>query len=135
MSDHRPDKPDRFPFSFDPRYARLLAALGVRPSTAGVLVGPGTLRVRFGPWLVETPLANIAGVETSGPYTAVKAVGPHISLADRGLTFGTNTRSGVCVRFREPVRGGDPLGLIRHPGLTLTVADPAALADRLSQRL
>jgi hypothetical protein len=30
--------------------------------------------------------------------------------------------------LREPVRGIGPLGLIRHPNLTLTAADPDRLA-------
>ncbi|MBB5085085.1 hypothetical protein [Nonomuraea endophytica] len=53
------------------------------------------------------------------------------SLADRGLTFGSNTRQGVCLRFHSPVHGGEPIGLVRHRGLTVTVADPAALIRRL----
>ncbi|WP_182878974.1 hypothetical protein [Microbispora sp. H10949] len=127
--------PRRFTFDFDPRFAPLLAVVGVRPETAGVLVGPGTLRVRFGPWVVETPLTNVAGVETTGPYSPLRVIGVHVSLADRGLSFGTNARRGLCVRFHEPIRGGEPSGLLRHPGLTVTVDDPEALADRLSQRL
>ncbi|ETK36643.1 hypothetical protein [Microbispora sp. ATCC PTA-5024] len=135
MSDNeRPGKRERFLFDFDPRYSPVLTVLGVTPATAGVLVGRDTLRVRFGPWVVETSLDNVVGAETTGPYTPWKAIGAHVSLADRGLTFATNTRSGLCVRFREPVRGGDPFGLLRHPGLTVTVADPAALAGHLSTR-
>ncbi|WP_169945093.1 hypothetical protein [Microbispora sp. H11081] len=128
-------KPQRYAFDFDPRFAPLLSVLGIRPDTAGVLVGPGTLRVRFGPWVTETPLANVSGVETTGPYSPWRAIGVHVSLADRGLTFATNTRRGLCVRFREPIRGGEPFGLLRHSGLTVTVADPAALAEKLSRRL
>ncbi|MBE3014864.1 hypothetical protein IL992_37690 [Microbispora sp. NEAU-D428] len=128
-------KPERFAFDFDPRFAPLLSVLGIRPDTAGVLVGPGTLRVRFGPWVIETPLANVSGVETTGPYSPFRAIGVHVSLADRGLTFATNARRGLCVRFHEPIRGGEPFGLLRHPGLTMTVADPAGLAEKLSRRL
>ena len=35
-----------------------------------------------------------------------------------------NPDEGVCIRFAEPVRGMDPMGKIRHPGLTVTVAEP-----------
>lgn len=55
----------------------------------------------------------------------------HISLRDLGLTYATTTAQGVCVTFREPVRGIDPLGAIRHPSLTVTVADPQGLVHAL----
>src|SRR5690606_154531 len=57
----------------------------------------------------------------------------HVSLADHGLTFATNPDKGVCIRFEEPVRGLDPLGLVLHPGLTVTVDDPAGLAELLDR--
>jgi hypothetical protein len=38
----------------------------------------------------------------------------------------------VCIRLRQPHPGIDPLGLVRHSGLTVTVADPDALAALLS---
>ena len=60
----------------------------------------------------------------TGPYRWYRAIGPRLSLADHGLTFGTSAARGVCLLLREPVPGIDPLGVIRHPGLTLTVADP-----------
>ena len=80
------------------------------------------LIVRFGPWVIDTPLANVAGVEVSGPYSIWKTAGPaHLSMVDRGLTMATNRRRGLCIRFRSPVRGLDPFGWMRHPGLTVTV--------------
>ncbi|MFB4313855.1 hypothetical protein [Actinomadura sp. 21ATH] len=123
---------ERYGFAFDRRFARPLALLGIRPDTCRLLLAPGGLCVRFGPWTVRTPLDNIAGAETTGPYSAWKAIGPHLSLADRGLTFGTSTAQGVCVRFHAPVTGLDPLGLLRHPGLTVTVSDPAIVTRRLN---
>ncbi|MFA1541867.1 hypothetical protein [Actinomadura monticuli] len=122
---------ERFEFAFDPRLARPLALLGIRPDTCHLTLSPSGLEARYGPWRVRTPLDNVAGAETSGPYSVWKAIGARVSLADRGLTFGTNARRGVCVRFHRPVRGIEPTGVLRHPGLTLTVADPAAVADRL----
>ncbi|WP_066364214.1 hypothetical protein [Herbidospora mongoliensis] len=126
-----PEANDTFGFEFDGRYRRLLDVLGIRPATSGVVVSGDGIRVRFGPWELMTGFSNLAGVEITGPYTAAKAIGPRVSLADRGLTFGTNTRRGVCLRFHRPVPGGEPTGLLRHPGLTVTVADPQALVDRL----
>jgi hypothetical protein len=84
----------------------------------------------FGPWRVVTTLDNIDDVTVTGPYAAWRVLGPpHLSLSDRGLTFATTTDKGVCVRFREPVAGIDPFGLVRHPGLTVTVQDPEHVAE------
>jgi hypothetical protein len=58
------------------------------------------------------------------PVPAPTAIRPRLSLADHGLTFSTRTALGVCVLLREQVRGIDPFGLIRYPGLTLTVVQP-----------
>ncbi|WP_410638908.1 hypothetical protein [Amycolatopsis sp. lyj-346] len=100
---------------------------------AGLELDVTGLRVRFGPWLVETPLSNLAGAEATGPYRALRVFGVRLSLADRGLTFGTTTRGGVCLRFREPVRGIAPWGLIRHPGLTVTVSEPELVAEAVNR--
>ncbi len=100
---------------------------------AGLDLDADGLRVRFGPWLVETPLSNLAGAEATGPYRAFRVFGVRLSLADRGLTFGTTTRGGVCLRFREPVRGLDPWGLVRHPGLTVTVSEPDLVAEAINR--
>ncbi|SCL35236.1 hypothetical protein GA0070616_5174 [Micromonospora nigra] len=121
-----------FPFRFDPRYRPALALLGVRPSTARVVVGQGEVRVRFGPWRVRADLADVVAVEPGGPYRWWKVIGPHLSLADGGVTFGTSVAAGVCLRFRRPVPALLPGGLLRHPGVTVTVADPPALTRALT---
>lgn len=95
----------------------------------GLRLDAGGLSVRLGPWLVTTPLDNLAGAAVTGPYRPWRALGPHLSLADRGLTLGTTTERGVCLSFRGPVRGLDPWGLVRHPGLTVTVDEPELVAD------
>ncbi|WP_199487747.1 hypothetical protein [Actinomadura spongiicola] len=122
---------ERYEFAFDHRLLRPLALLGIRPSTCGLVIASDELLVRFGPWRVRTTLDNVAGAEVTGPYQAWKAIGVRVSWADRGLTFGTGTERGVCVRFHRPVPGAEPTGRLRHPGLTLTLADPSAVADRL----
>jgi hypothetical protein len=38
----------------------------------------------------------------------------------------------VLIRFDSPVRGIDPAGLIRHPELTVTVADIEGLVAALA---
>lgn len=121
-----------FPFRFTPPFRTAALPFGVTPGTARVEVGDGRLRARFGPWRVDTPLANVGGREVTGPYLWWKTIGPaHLSLTDRGLTFATNPDRGLCVRFLEPVTGIEPTGRLRHPGLTLTVADVDGLAAAL----
>lgn len=99
---------------------------------AGVVLSDTTFTVRFGPWLLHTPISNIAGASVSGPYRWWKVIGPaRLSFADRGLTFATNDDCGVCVQFREPVPGMEFTGTLRHPGLTVTVADVHGLVAAL----
>jgi hypothetical protein len=127
--------PTRFPFAFSPAYRVASAPFGVRPGNCVVVVDreAGTLTARYGPWHVETTLGNVAGAQQTGPYGVVKTIGPaHLSFADRGLTFASNRDRGVCISFREPVRGIEPTGRLRHPGLTVTVADCAALVAALT---
>ncbi|MDM4718982.1 hypothetical protein QTQ03_04975 [Micromonospora sp. WMMA1363] len=124
--------PHRFPFRFDRHFRPALAVLGVRPATAWVRVDDDELAVRFGPWRLHTGRRNVAGVECGGPYRWWRAVGPRLSLADAGVTFGSSAAAGVCVRFAEPVPALLPGGWLRHPGLTVTVADPGALVRLLA---
>ena len=123
----------QFEMAFDPRFRPLLATLGITPATAHVTVTADRLIACFGPWTCRTTTANVQAVRLTGPYRAYRVIGPRLSLADHGLTFGTTTRRGVCLLFREPVPGLDPLGLIRHPGLTLTVAEPQQFAATVRQ--
>ena len=122
------DEAEQFEFAFDPRFRLPLAALGVTPSTAHVTIGPDRLVACFGPWVVRTTPSNVRTVCLTGPYRGYRAIGARLSMADRGLTFGSSVAGGVCMLFREPVGGFDPLGILRHPGLTVTVADPEAFA-------
>ena len=122
----------RFPFAFSPTYRLPALAFGGGPSTAWAELDDHELRARFGLWSLCTPRSNIAGAQRSGGFSIVKAGGPaRLSLSDRGVTFATNGDAAVCVRFHEPVKAIDPTGLIRHPGATLTVADPAAFLAAL----
>ena len=127
---------ERFGFSFAPRYRSLARVFGISPSTAWVEVDEDTLEVGFGPWRVSTPTQNITGVAITGPYGFLKTAGPaRLAITDRGLTFATNGERGVLISFATPVRGLDPLGLLRHPELTVTVADTDRLAALLNERL
>ncbi len=120
----------RFAFLHDPRFARPLGLLGVSPETSWVEVTDDELTIRFGRLGLRTPRHNVAGVEVTGPYRWYRAIGARLSLADQGVTFGTAAHGGACVRFHEPVPA--LLGpLVRHPGATVTVADPHGLARAL----
>jgi hypothetical protein len=124
---------ERFAFAFDPTYRRLSRAFGVTPASAWVEVGGGLLMARFGPWRVTTPLANVIGAEVTGPYAFIKTAGPaRLAITDRGITFATNGHRGVRIDFRTPVPGLDPLRLIKHPELTVTVQDYDRLATLLT---
>ncbi len=123
---------ERFRFAFARAYRAPAAAFGITPATAWVDVGERALEVRFGPWRLSSPLANITDAVVTGPYAFWKTAGPaRLAITDRGLTFATNGRRGVLISFRTQVRGLEPLGVVRHPELTVTVAE----VDRLAQLL
>ncbi|GAC1326313.1 MAG: hypothetical protein NVSMB25_25580 [Thermoleophilaceae bacterium] len=130
------DQPERFDFAFAPRYRWAARSFGVRTGTAWVDVGTERLDARFGRWRVSTPLSNVTAVSITGPYAFLKTAGPaRLAITDRGLTFATNGNRGVLIEFATPVRGLDPLGLLRHPELTVTVAEVERLATLLRARL
>jgi hypothetical protein len=125
---------ERFTFAWDPTYERLARPFRVTPESAWVEVGDRLLRARFGPWRVTTPLTNVTGTEVTGPYLLVKTAGPaRLAITDRGLTFATNGERGLRIDFDTPVPGIDPLRLIKHPELTVTVEDPDRLAALLAR--
>ena len=122
----------RFAFRFARSYRPLALAFGITPATAYVEVADDELRVRYGLWRLRTSLSNIRATERTGGFAWLKTVGPpHLSLADRGVSFATNPDAALCVLFHEPVTVLDPTGRLRHPGATLTVADPDALRAAL----
>ncbi len=119
-----------FEFDFEPRYRWLLTPLGVRRGNSLVTVTADDFHAKFGRWDLRIPLANIAGYERSGDYKWFKAIGIRGSWVDHGLTFGSSTKQGVCLRFIEPIKAFIP-GMKPHPGLTVTVADTDGLAAAL----
>jgi hypothetical protein len=126
--------PARFDFEFDPPLESIDRFLGIRPSNSYIEVAGQRVTVQFGPWKVETTKDNVAQAEITGPYTWWKVAGPpRLSFADRGLTMATTTRQGVCIKFHKPVRGIEPAGLLRHPGLTVTPENPDALVEALTR--
>jgi hypothetical protein len=127
--------PRRFEFRFAPSYQRAARVFGVTPERTWVEVGEERLEVRYGPWHVSTPIANIARVQITGPYRYIKTAGPaRLGITDLGLTFASNGDRGVEITFHQKIAGVEPLGLLRHPELTVTVAEADALAELLAQR-
>lgn len=96
-------------------------AFGAWPGRDGVTVGDGELRATFGMLRVITPLDNVDGAHITRGYRWWTAVGARASLADDGLTFGTNNRAGVCIHFHTRVRR--VIGFRDHSALTVTVRD------------
>jgi hypothetical protein len=123
---------ERFEFAWADAYRGPARVFGITPSNAWVEVGDGELDARFGRWRVRTPLSNVGEVEVTGPYRFVKTAGPaRLAVTDRGLTFATNGERGLRISFERPVRGLVRSDLLRHPELTVTVADLDGLARRL----
>lgn len=124
-----------YSFRFVRPYLAAAVPFGVRPAACGVRVSQDRIAIRFGPWRATVLLDNIAEVAITGPYRFLKTAGPpHLSLADRGITFATNGDRGVYITLREPIGAIEPSGLIRHPNVTVTVADCDEFADAIRPR-
>lgn len=125
----------RFEFVFARPYRVAALPFGVTPRTAYVEIGDGAdplLQVRFGPWSLRTRVGNVVSVQPSGPYSFLRTAGPaRLSFTDRGVTFATSGERGICMTFQEPVPAIDPMGVVRHPGATVTVRDTAGLVTAL----
>ncbi len=119
-----------FPYRRDERWTLLFKALRVGEGDGVTLRDMGSDHAMFiatyGRKRVETPVANIAETTVTGGHRWYTAVGLRLSLADDGLTFGTNHHEGLCVTFREKIPR--VIGFRDHSSLWVSVADPAALA-------
>jgi hypothetical protein len=134
-SDQEPSLPRRFRFEFDPLLVPAAVVFGITPSRAFALIDEHGLTIRFGRWVLQTPLSNVRSITPSGPYAWWKVAGPpRLSIADRGITFATTTRQGLCVMFHEPVTALLPVPVLRHPAATITLASPKAFTDTVASR-
>ena len=125
---------DFFNYDVDNRLAPFWLPLGLHPSSDGVTITDDERFVaKFGFLKLETPVANIDGAHITRGYRWWTSAGARLSFADDGLTFGTNSRAGVCVHFAEPVSSALSTTLRRsgHSALTVTVADLDGLVARL----
>ena len=75
------------------------------------------------------PLTNVTEAHITRNYRWWTAFGVRASMADDGLSFGTNHSAGVCIHFAEKVPS--PLRRSGHSALTVTVADLEGLTSAL----
>ena len=122
----------RFDFRFASAYRLAARPFGITPERAWVQIDDEHLFAHYGPWRLRTTLANISRVAITGPYRFYRTAGPaRLGITDGGLTFASNGDRGVLLSFRERVPAIDPLRLIHHPELTVTVADVRGLVSAL----
>jgi hypothetical protein len=122
----------RFEFRFSRPYRLAARPFGITPQSAWVQIDDQHLLANYGPWQLGTTLANISRVAITGPYWFYRTAGPaRLGVTDGGLTFASNGEQGVLLSFRERVPAIDPFKLIRHPELTVTVADVHGLISAL----
>jgi hypothetical protein len=123
----------RFDFRFAPAYRLAARPFGITPERAWVQIDDAHLLANYGPWRLRTTLANISRVAITGPYRYYRTAGPaRLGITDGGLTFASNGERGVRLSFTQRVPAIDPLRLIGHPELTVTVADVHGLVAALA---
>ena len=120
-----------FPYRFDKRWNALFFALGVDDKDGVTINSKGELIATFGRFKVKTTLDNIDHTLVTGPHRWYTAVGLRLSLADDGLTFGTNHRKGLSIAFVEKIP--KVIGFRKHSTLWVSVADPEGLAAAIGK--
>jgi hypothetical protein len=110
-----------YAYAVDRRFLPLLLPFGLKRDRDGVTVADDSFEATFGFFSVTTTRDNITGAHITRNYRWWTAVGARASMADDGLTFGTNHDAGVCIHFADKV----PSRLSRrgHSALTVTVED------------
>jgi hypothetical protein len=119
-----------FRYAIDKRYRPVLLPFGLKGGKDGVTLGDdGSFVATFGFFKLATPMTNITGAHITRNYRWWTAFGVRGSMADDGLSFGTNHDVGVCIHFAEKVPS--PLRRSGHSALTVTVEDLEGLTDAL----
>lgn len=127
---------EAFQFAFEPPLDTWARWFTILPTRSFIRLDEHGLEAVYGPWRVATTWSNVAAVERTGPYRAWKVAGPvRVSWADLGLTMAATTAGGVCIRLREPIPGLEPLGIIKHPAVTLGVDDVDGFVGAVESRL
>ena len=120
-----------FPYRLDKRWSALFFALGVSDKDGVKITGKGEFIATFGRFKVKTTLDNIDHTLVTGPHRWYTAVGLRLSLADDGLTFGTNHRKGLSIAFVDKIP--KVIGFKKHSTLWVSVADPEGLAAAIGK--
>lgn len=121
-----------FPFDFTDITALASRLYGVFPASSGVAVSARELTVRFGPWVLRTPVENIRSARVTRELPVLAAGGPpRVDPRTRGITMATTPHRGVKLQLREPVPGALPTERLRHPEIIVTVRDPEGLVALL----
>ena len=124
-------KTKHFPYRLDNRWIALFLALGVGKKDGVTLTGKGELIATFGHFKVETTLDNIDHTEITGPHRWYTAVGLRLSLADDGVTFGTNHHKGVSIVFKKKIPR--VIGFKKHSIVWVSVADPEGFVKAIGK--
>lgn len=124
-------KAKHFPYRLDKRWTALFFALGVSDKDGVDITGKGEFIATFGRFKVKTKIDNIDHTLVTGPHRWYTAVGLRLSLADDGLTFGTNHRKGLSIAFVEKIPR--VIGFKKHSMLWVSVADPEGLAAAIGK--
>jgi hypothetical protein len=119
-----------FPYRIDKWYLPVILPFGLKRKTDGVtLADDGVFLATFGFVKVSTPLTNITGAHITRNYRWWTAFGVRGSMADDGLSFGTNHEAGVCIHFDQKVPSR--IRKSGHSALTVTVDDLEGLTEAL----
>jgi hypothetical protein len=118
-----------FDYAIDRWYLPLLLPFRFKRGRDGVTLTDDAFEATFGFFRIATTRGNITGAHITRDYRWWTAFGVRGSMADDGLSFGTNHDAGVCIHFAEKV----PSRLRRsgHSALTVTVEDVEGLTRAL----
>jgi hypothetical protein len=118
-----------FGYAVEPIYLPVLFLFGFKRDRDGVTLTDDALTATFGFFTVTTSRDNVTGAHITRDYRWWTAFGARGSMADDGLSFGTNHNAGVCLHFAEKVPSR--LSKSGHSALTVTVTDLEGLTQAL----
>ena len=97
--------PARYPIRIGSKSALLLQVVfGVTPDRAWASIDAETVRVRFGRFEFQAPVAGVTRWRIEGPWRWLTAIGIRRSIRHADVSFAGSPRGGVRLDFRAPVR-------------------------------
>jgi hypothetical protein len=119
----------RYPIRIGSRSRLFLRiAFGVTPDRAWAEIDDDAVRVRFGRFAFEAPVANVTRWRIEGPWRWITAIGLRRSVRHGDVSFAGSPRGGVRLDFRDPVRWG----ILHVPAAYYGVEDLEGLAAELA---